>query len=250
VGAVGQFRLLEAGLRPEFNAGGKIISNRELFSFQTTRPASRIALHRPVLADWLSPSIMIFTRFVLPFSLLVAGACSSDATTKDPVAEARFQNEKRIGDENITKKQERDAEFMVNAASGGLLAVELGKLAEQKATTPAVKELGRRLAAEHAGLNQTLQTLAAQKSISLPSGLGEQQQKVYQELSGLTGLSFDHKYLDRTVDDHANVVDDFNDMSSDAYDGDIRGFAAKYLPALKEHLDLAKQTQDQVPDAH
>jgi putative membrane protein len=192
---------------------------------------------------------MILTRFVLPLSLLAALACSSDATSKDPVAEARFQNEKRIGDENITKKQERDAEFMVDAASGGLLATELGKLAEQKAASAAVKELGRRLAAEHSGLNQALQALAAQKGITLPTGLGEQQQKTYQELSGLTGAAFDHQYLERTVDDHANAVDDFDDMSSDAYDGDIRGFAAKYLPALKEHLDLAKQTEDQVPEA-
>ncbi|RYU80080.1 DUF4142 domain-containing protein [Hymenobacter persicinus] len=185
-------------------------------------------------------------RFILPFSLLLLGAWSSDASKKDPVAEARFQNEKRIGDANITKKQERDAEFMVDAASDGLLEVELGKLAQQKGTAPAVKEFGQRMATQHSEVNTALRTLAEQKGIVLPAGLGGKQQKTYQELAGLPSTEFDRRYLETMVDDHANDVDAFDDMSEDAYDGDIRGFAAKYLPTLKEHLDMAKQAQDQV----
>ncbi|GAA4017206.1 DUF4142 domain-containing protein [Hymenobacter fastidiosus] len=175
-------------------------------------------------------------------------ACSSDASKKDPVAEARFQNEKRIGDEDITKKQERDAEFMVDAASDGQLEVELGKLARQKAATPAVRSFGQHMMTQHAEVNQALRALAEQKGLSLPAGLGEEQQKAYQELAALTGLEFDKKYLDLMVDDHANDVDAFDDMSEDAYDGDIRGLAAKYLPTLKEHLDLAKKVQDQLAE--
>ncbi|WP_159437462.1 DUF4142 domain-containing protein [Hymenobacter daecheongensis] len=191
---------------------------------------------------------MIPTRFLLPFCLLAAVACSSDSSKKDPVAEARFENEKRIGDADITKKQERDAEFMVDAASDGLLEVELGKLAQQKAATPATKEFGQHMAAQHAQMNAALQALARQKGISVPAALGQAQQQTYTELTALTGLEFDKKYLEMMVDDHANDVERFDDMSEDAYDGDIRGFAAKYLPTLKEHLDMARKTQDQVQE--
>ncbi|GAA3935505.1 DUF4142 domain-containing protein [Hymenobacter algoricola] len=188
-------------------------------------------------------------RFLLPLSLLAAVACSSDASKKDPVAEARFENEKRIGDENITEKQERDATFVVDVASDGQLEVELGRLAQQQSTTPAVKDFGQRMATQHAEISQALGVLAEQKGIVLPAGLGAEQQKTRQELAALTGAAFDKKYLELMVDDHANDVDAFDDMSEDAYDGDIRGFAAKYLPRLKEHLELAKQVQDQVEAA-
>lgn len=178
--------------------------------------------------------------------LASAAACSPEQSQKDPVAEAQFQNEKRIGDENVTKKQERDAEFMVEAASDGLLEVELGRLAQQKATQPAVKNFGQHMASQHAEANAALKTLAEQKGLVLPASLGRDQQETYRKLSGLTGSQFDKAYMDLMVDDHKKDVDEFEDMSEDAYDGDIRGFAAKYAPVLKEHLEMAEQVNDQV----
>ena len=192
---------------------------------------------------------MFFPRVVVVASLLFAvGACSPDASKRDPVADAKFQNEKRIGEQDITKKQEHDAEFMVNSSVNGSLEMELSRLAQQKATTPVVKDLATRLVQQHAEMSNALHSLADRKSIVLPTGLGKEQQEQMQKLAGLTGSQFDKQYLDALVDVHKDDVDSFDDMSEDAYDGDIRGFAAKYLPALKEHLDAANQAQDQVKD--
>lgn len=189
----------------------------------------------------LKPSSLLSLALVLSL-----GACSPDASQKDPVAEAQFQNEKRIGDANVTEKQERDAEFLVAAASAGMLDVELGKLAQQKATQPAVKNFGQNMATQHAAANAALKTLAGQKSLVLPAGLGKAQQDSYAKLAALTGTQFDKQYMEQMVDGHKKSVDDFEDMSEDAYDGDIRGFAAKYAPVLQEHLDMAKQINDDV----
>ncbi|HEX8350888.1 MAG TPA: DUF4142 domain-containing protein, partial [Hymenobacter sp.] len=176
---------------------------------------------------------MRFLRTVFSAGLLlVAVACSPDSSKRDPVADAKFQNEKRIGEADITKKQERDAEFMVNSASHGLLELELSKLAQQRATVPAVKNLATQLLQHHAEMNNTLKSLADRKSIVLPSSLGDEEQP--QKLARLTGTQFDKQYMDAIVDAHQEDIDSFDDMSDEAYDGDIRGFAAKYLPVLKE----------------
>ncbi|MCB2380036.1 DUF4142 domain-containing protein [Hymenobacter sp. BT635] len=180
--------------------------------------------------------------------LMLAAACSPEQGQKDPVAEAQFQNEKRIGDENVTEKQERDAEFMVAAASDGMLEVELGKLAQQKATQPAVKTFAQQMATQHGEANAALKTLAEQKGLVLPASLGREQQETYRTLSGFTGTQFDKEYMARMVDDHKKSADEFEDMSKDAYDGDIRGFAAKYAPVLRDHLDMAKEVDDQLED--
>src|SRR5262245_23406274 len=47
-----------------------------------------------------------------------------------------------------------EKEFMTNAARGGMLEVQLGNLAAQKATSPDVKQFGERMAADHSQLGQ------------------------------------------------------------------------------------------------
>ncbi|QDA59923.1 DUF4142 domain-containing protein [Hymenobacter jejuensis] len=191
---------------------------------------------------------MRLARHVVPVVvlLLAANACSPDASKKDPVAEAKFQNEKRIRDEAITDKQEHDAEFMVTTASSGMLETELAKLAQQKAATPGLKTFSQQLLTQHNELSGALQALASRKGIVLPTGMSEDQQSQYRDAAGLTGTQFDKKVMDLLVSAHEKDVDAFDDMSDDAYDGDIRGFAAKYLPTLKDHLNQAKELKDQV----
>ncbi|WP_400192601.1 DUF4142 domain-containing protein [Hymenobacter sp. B81] len=179
--------------------------------------------------------------------LLVPVLSSCGAGDRDPVAEAQFQNEKRIGDADVTRRQERDAEFMVNAAGTGLLTLELSKLAQQKAAAAPLRTFALELQRSHTGLHAALRTLAQQKSLTLPDGLGREQQRAYQDLVGLTGARFDEQFLQLVATGHDEAADDFQDMAEDAYDGDIRAFAAKYAPILEQHHNQAEQLRDQLP---
>lgn len=185
-----------------------------------------------------------FGLLVLP-PLLVA--CSAGESNKDPVAEAKFQNEKRIGEADVTEKQQHDAEFVVNAASRGMLLLEISQIALRKASSPAVKTLAQTMISQHGSLQQDVKTLAAQKSIVLPSALGKDQGEQAGELTALNGAAFDSRYLEQLEKLHEQSIDECDDMSEDAYDGDIRAFAARRLPLLKQHLEAAEQVQDQLP---
>jgi putative membrane protein len=135
---------------------------------------------------------------------------------------------------------------MVNSASHGMLEQELSKLAQSKAATPAVKNMATQLVQQHADMSNSLKSLADRKGIVLPTGLSNEQQEQSKKLAGLTGTQFDKQYTEAIVNAHQEDIDSFDDMSEDAYDGDIRGYAAKYLPVLKEHLESAQQVQEQV----
>jgi putative membrane protein len=185
----------------------------------------------------------LYALLILPW----LAACSGGESNKDPVAEAKFQNEKRIGDEAVTEKQERDAEFMVTAASSSMTNLEISQIAQRKATSPDVKYLAQMIVGEHGNMQADLKSLAQKKSIVLPTNLGENQAKIVGELTALNGAGFDRKYLDLLEDIHKNSVDEFDDLSEDAYDGDIRAFAAKYLPVLKKHREAAEQAADKLP---
>lgn len=174
-------------------------------------------------------------------------ACSGGESNKDPVAEAKFQNEKRIGGEDITAKQERDAEFMVTAANRGLFYMEISQIAKRKATSPDVKYVAEAVVSQHGPMQSELKTLAEKKSIVLPASLGGEQAKQVGELTALNATAFDRRYLELLEDYHKNSIDNFDDMSDEAYDGDIRAFAAKYLPALKSHQEAAEKATDLLP---
>lgn len=178
--------------------------------------------------------------------LVTLGSCNTESS-KDPVAEAKFQNEKRIGDANVTEKQERDAAFLVTAASRSMLDTEISQIAQRKASSPDVKYLAQMIVGQHGTMQTALKQLATQKSIVLPSGLGADQAKSVGELSALNGPAFDRRYVELLEDVHKASIDDFDDMSDDAYDGDIRAFAATYLPTLKTHRDAAEKLADQLP---
>ncbi|AII51782.1 DUF4142 domain-containing protein [Hymenobacter sp. APR13] len=179
--------------------------------------------------------------------LLVALSACNTESRKDPVAEAKFQNEKRIGDANVTEKQERDALFLVTAASRSMLDMEISQIAQRKAASPDVKYLAQMIVGQHGTMQAALNQLANQKSIVLPKGLGADQAKTVGELTALNGAAFDRKYVEVLEDVHKASIDDFDDMSEDAYDGDIRTFATTYLPTLKTHRDAAEKLSDQLP---
>lgn len=187
-----------------------------------------------------STSIALLVLFLLT-------ACSGGESTKDPVAEAKFQNEKRIGNEDITKKQERDAEFMVTVANRGMFELEMSQIAKRKATAPDVRYVAETVVGEHGSMQAELKTLDEKKSIVLPASIGDDQAKQVGELTALNGTAFDRKYLELLEETHENSIDDFDNMSDDAYDGDIRAFAAKYLPTLKNHREAADKAADHLP---
>jgi putative membrane protein len=179
-------------------------------------------------------------------ALLALSACNTEST-KDPVAEAIFQNEKSIGDANVTERQKQDAEFVVTAASRSMLDMEISQIAQRKAASPDVKYLAQMIAGQHGTMQAALTQLAAKKGLVLPKGLGADQAKQAGELTALNGAAFDRRYVELLEEVHKASIDDFDDMSDDAYDGDIRTFAASQLPTLKNHLEATEKMADLLP---
>src|SRR5689334_17454408 len=68
------------------------------------------------------------------------------------------------GTENIGRSKGKlsgkDKTFMMNAAKGGMMEVEMGKVAAQNAKHPDVKKFGNRMVSEHSKANNELMALA------------------------------------------------------------------------------------------
>ena len=139
-----------------------------------------------------------------------------------------------------------DHKFVQEAAIGGMAEVELGKLAEQNASSDQVKSFGKRMVDDHGKANDELKTLAQNKNITLPTDLDAKHKALRDRLSKLHGAEFDKAYMQAMLQDHKKDVNEFRHESTSAADPDVKSFAAKTLPTLEEHLRLAQDTNKAV----
>jgi putative membrane protein len=134
-----------------------------------------------------------------------------------------------------------EKEFMTNAARGGMLEVQMGRLATDKATSPEVKQFGERMVTDHGQLGQKLQQLASNLNLTLEQQLSPEQQNAVSRLQNLSGKAFDREYIKAMVADHVKDISEFQRVANQASNADIRQFASEALPMLQEHLKLARE---------
>lgn len=127
--------------------------------------------------------------------------------------------------------------FMESAALAGMMEIELGKVAQQKAANAKVKNLGEKMVKDHTRIAEELKTLAAEKKITLPATLPAADQQHITEMGNMSGAEFDKHYLEMMEKDHLKALDLFK---SAAVSGDVkvRNFASKTLRTLERHFKL------------
>ncbi|MGH9820235.1 MAG: DUF4142 domain-containing protein [Pyrinomonadaceae bacterium] len=175
---------------------------------------------------------IIGIALLMPLSVAVA----ADSKSSEPKGATGKSDKLTGGDERFIKE----------AASGGMMEVELGKVAADKAQNSDVKAFGKRMQDDHSKANQELKTLASNKGVSIPAELDKKHKSQLDKLSKLSGAEFDRQYMKEMVDDHKKDVQEFQRAADKARDADVKKFASDTLPTLKEHLDLAQKTDKQL----
>lgn len=133
-----------------------------------------------------------------------------------------------------------DADFLVEAAAGGMMGVQLGQLAQTNSRNQQVKDFAAMMVKDHGATWERLKTLAASKNITLPDSVS---QKEKNRLEKQKGEDFDRAYIGTMVNDHRKDIRQFERAAKNAADVDIKAFAADNLPILKAHLDTAQSIQ-------
>jgi putative membrane protein len=148
------------------------------------------------------------------------------------------------------KKLDReDLTFARMAAEGGMGEVELGQLAQQRASSPDVKQFGQRMVTDHQQANAQLESIATGKGVTMPKTVDPDQKKLRTRLEKANGASFDREYVRGMVQDHQKDVKLFQREAQNGKDPELRSFAQQTLPILQDHLQMAQQLQSQMSPA-
>lgn len=131
---------------------------------------------------------------------------------------------------------QQDRTFIHEAGAGNLAEAELGQLAEQKATTPAIKEFGRWMATDHGLANKWLAAILRDERESFQPTLTAEQTQLKQKLEGLSGTQFDQQYVQHMLQDHEKTVPVFEKQAKEGHNPAIKAYAQDLTPVLEQHL--------------
>jgi putative membrane protein len=136
--------------------------------------------------------------------------------------------------------------FITQAAIGGLAEVEMGKLAGAKASSSEVKQFAAQMVSDHTKANEQLEKIATGKSLKAPSTLDAEDKAKIEMLSKKTGAEFDKAYVQAQVAGHERMQQLLAAEATNGKDADLKMFAEKTLPTVKEHYQMAMDLQAKV----
>jgi putative membrane protein len=146
----------------------------------------------------------------------------------------RSQSQGQTGSPGTTVKKmsQKDVNFIQKAAGGGAQEVANGQMAEKQAKSAEVKSMAARIVADHTRLDKELTALANRKGVTFnTSGVRAQ---------NLGSGDFDKLYVKWVEEVHRADIADFERAAKSADDSELKAWASKALPTLKQHLAMAQ----------
>lgn len=133
-----------------------------------------------------------------------------------------------------------DRNFVKEAAMADMTQVELGKLATQKGSSDAIKQFGQKMIDDHGKSDNELKKLAGDDKLEVPDSLDAKHKASVAKLAKLSGTAFDKAYVKEELKDHQQDLNQYQQEATTGADRNVKEFAEKTVPALKQHLSMVK----------
>ncbi|MEJ7912775.1 MAG: DUF4142 domain-containing protein, partial [Chitinophagaceae bacterium] len=127
---------------------------------------------------------------------------------------------------------------LIESMYGGIALMQQG---QEKAITPAVKSLAKKLETAHTALTNDLKDLVAKKGWTLPSGESADDIKTRTDMADDEAAEYEKEWLKALEDRHETNIKKLENANTQ--DADLQALSAKGLPKLKELLSSIEAVQ-------
>jgi putative membrane protein len=172
---------------------------------------------------------------------LAIGACAGDNNPDTPRTTGTG------GTVGTAGTPDADRGFVEDQLALGTAEIELGRLAQQRGQHADVKEFGAVMVEHHQKAADELRPIANQfttgEAAARTPDAGDHKD-LMEELSSLSGRDFDRKYIQEMIDDHEEGIDDLEGKAENASSPEVKAWAAKTLPTMRQHLERARTIKE------
>ena len=174
------------------------------------------------------------------------GNAVSGAEASKPVADAQDAAAGPVGLASAsTLGSVNTGAFVDNAAQSDMYEIQASKLAEARASTPAIKTFAKQMIKDHTKTTAELKGIVGKGGIDakLPVKLDNRRQGLIDNLKGETGAAFEARYADQQKASHREALTLLKGYADHGDNADLKGFAAKNAPTVQMHLDMADKLE-------
>lgn len=132
------------------------------------------------------------------------------------------------------------ADFVKEAAIGGMFEVEASKIAAQKAPDQATKQFANMMVQDHTKANGELKSKATAAKINVPAALDKSHQDKLAKMKSQNPADFTKNYHSTMLSDHKDTVSLFERYAKGGDNASIKTWAGQTLPTLQHHLQMAQ----------
>jgi len=136
-------------------------------------------------------------------------------------------------------QDDKTRDFLKSAMQGDNSEVLLGKLAADRASSPAAKHYGQMLVDDHSMHLQKVEKVASGLNVPKEYQPMAAAEKERDKLSKLDGDKFDHEFAEYMVKDHRKDITEYEKAARMA--GAVGKLARDTLPTLRKHLSEAEK---------
>jgi putative membrane protein len=132
-------------------------------------------------------------------------------------------------------------DFVTEVATSDMFEIESSKLAAERADA-VTKTFAQQMIQDHQKTTTELKQLvdSGKVKVKLPTAMTDAQKKSIAKLKGLNGAEFTKQYHSDQEDAHEDAVDLFKRYGKEGENADLKAWAAKTVPALEHHLQMAE----------
>src|SRR5262245_8301386 len=125
------------------------------------------------------------------------------------------------------------------AVSAGIFEVKSSDLARSRAGRPEIKRFAERMIEDYLKFNMEFMGIIERGGLGVPMEMTARCKQRYDKLATLRDEAFDKEYVEIQVRGHEEAVKRFEELSKNAANADVRQFAARLLPTLRQHKEHA-----------
>jgi len=130
-----------------------------------------------------------------------------------------------------------------------LMEIELGKIAERKASSSEVRAYANQLVQDHTKVDQMVVAMAQDSGTNLKSGAEAHQaarhetareKELERKLKSAQGADFDRIFLKESSADHDKLISKLQQDKQNTSDEELETLIEKVIPVLEQHRELAQ----------
>jgi putative membrane protein len=220
-----------------------------------TQQQHRHSTDPPVQMTKATPGNMKIAADDKKFAMKAADASMAEVQLGQlALTQAGSEEVKRFARRMIDDHGKTNAELTQLAQNKGITlpvmaAMGAVDMTNDSATTPTGQHVTGAVGQQKSGVEQRndragLTPVTSDSSKAMKSNTDHQ--KRMDKMARLTGADFDREYMKHQVNDHDKAVALFEKQSRSGKDAELKAFAGRTLPTLKEHQQMAKDINSRV----